>query len=174
MGLVYVTCFCRRGDRLLMLHRRRPPNRGLWNGVGGKLEPGERPLACVHREVWEETGIALAAAARVTFGGLVTWNLGADPAAPSTGMYAFVAELPPDWPLWDGDREVAEGRLRWLPLARVCDPANDRVVSNIPRFLPTMLAGGAPREYRCAYDGERLVDVTAYPLAGDERRLSDT
>jgi hypothetical protein len=45
--LRYTLCFLTRGDQVLMLHRRRPPNQGLWNGVGGRLEPGEtRATAC--------------------------------------------------------------------------------------------------------------------------------
>ena len=46
-----------------MLHRRRPPNQGLWNGVGGRIEAGEPPLAACLREVQEETGYRLATGA---------------------------------------------------------------------------------------------------------------
>ena len=33
------------------------PNSGKWLGVGGHLEPGESPAACLKREVREETGL---------------------------------------------------------------------------------------------------------------------
>src|SRR5688500_7686889 len=56
-GLPWTLCFIRRGGQLLMLERRREPNRGLWSGVGGKLDAGESPRAGVHREVLEETGL---------------------------------------------------------------------------------------------------------------------
>lgn len=161
-GLRYVICFCRRGEHVLMLHRDRPPNRHRWNGVGGKLEPGERPLACVRREVLEETGIDLRAA-RTRFAGIVTWDVGADETLPSTGMYAFVAALPAGWPVWEGERATPEGRLAWLPLAQVCGPGGDGVVTNIPHFLPPMLGGAAPREYRCHYRDGRLARVTVHP-----------
>jgi 8-oxo-dGTP diphosphatase len=161
-GLRYVICFCRCGERVLMLHRDRPPNRHRWNGVGGKLEPGERPLACARREVLEETGIALDAAA-LRFAGIVTWDVGADETLPSTGMYAFVAALPAGWPVWAGERDTPEGRLAWLPVARVCGLDGDGVVTNIPHFLPAMLDGAAPREYRCHYRDGRLVRVTTHP-----------
>jgi 8-oxo-dGTP diphosphatase len=39
----YTLCFLTREDRVLMLRRRRAPNQGLWNGVGGKIEAGETP-----------------------------------------------------------------------------------------------------------------------------------
>lgn len=52
-------CFLRTGTRVLLLRRRLPPNTGLWNGVGGKMEAGEDPyMACI-REVAEETGLTI-------------------------------------------------------------------------------------------------------------------
>ena len=45
----YTTCFVRCGESVLMLLRNRPPNAGLWNGVGGKISPGETPLECGNR-----------------------------------------------------------------------------------------------------------------------------
>lgn len=50
-------------DRVLLLHRRKPPNRDLYSPIGGKLEQdtGESPTACAVREVHEETGLTIAA-----------------------------------------------------------------------------------------------------------------
>lgn len=49
--------------RLLLLHRRRPPNRDLYSPVGGKLDiaTGESPTACAVREIQEETGLTILA-----------------------------------------------------------------------------------------------------------------
>jgi len=52
-------CFLREGNRVLLLYRRKPPNSGLWNGVGGKMEAGEDPYTACIREVAEETGLAI-------------------------------------------------------------------------------------------------------------------
>jgi len=173
--LAYTICFCRSGDRLLLLHRRRPPNAGLWNGVGGKLAPGERPEDCIRRAVLAETGIDLATAGILRFGGIVTWTVGADPTMPSSGMYAFVADLDPAYPIWDGDRDIPEGLLRWHPLAWATAPANTDLVSNLPRFVPQVLAGDPAVEYRCAYSGtlmsSRLIGVTRHPLMRGEAAL---
>jgi 8-oxo-dGTP diphosphatase len=165
--LAYTICFCRSGDRVLLLHRRRPPNAGRWNGVGGKLAPGETPAACIRREALEETKIDIGATGTLRFAGIVTWTVGADPTMPSSGMYAFVADLGSAFPTWSGDRDTPEGLLRWHPLDRVCDPANDALVSNLPYFVPAMLAGDEAVEYRCTYHGERLTGVARHRLPVD-------
>lgn len=41
----------------LFCKRRRPPYQGLYNFVGGKIEPGEDGLQAAYRELFEETGI---------------------------------------------------------------------------------------------------------------------
>ncbi|MEM9419693.1 MAG: NUDIX domain-containing protein [Planctomycetota bacterium] len=48
--------------RVLLLHRRKPPNRDLYSPVGGKLEQGigESPTACAVREIEEEVGLTIA------------------------------------------------------------------------------------------------------------------
>lgn len=43
-----------------MIHRVKKANdmhQGKWNGLGGKLEPGETPEECVLREIREESGL---------------------------------------------------------------------------------------------------------------------
>jgi 8-oxo-dGTP diphosphatase len=46
----------------LMIHRNKKENdyhKGKWNGLGGKLEPGENPEECAIREVREESGLEI-------------------------------------------------------------------------------------------------------------------
>ena len=83
-AIPYTICFIRCEDSILMLLRKRPPNAGLWNGIGGKISPGETPLACVRREVLEEADIHLPAEG-FRFAGIVRWAAGVDPTRPSTG-----------------------------------------------------------------------------------------
>ena len=55
-------CYVRRGGRTLMLHRVKKKDdvhEGKWNGLGGKLEPGESPEDCVVREIREEAGLRI-------------------------------------------------------------------------------------------------------------------
>ena len=44
-------------DRVLMCLRRKDPYKGLYNLVGGKIEPGESSPDAAWRELREETGI---------------------------------------------------------------------------------------------------------------------
>ena len=134
MRFDYTLCFLTRADRVLMLHRRRPPNRGLWNGVGGHIEAGEAPLAACLREVREETGYRLASA---RFAGVLTWR-GFE--VPDGGLYVFTAAAPPDEP-----GACAEGVLRWQALPWVL--SSPEVVSNIVYFAPQVLAGAPPRRH---------------------------
>jgi len=55
-------CYVKANGRTLMLHRIKKQNdmhAGKWNGLGGKLLPGETPEQCVIREVQEGSGLTL-------------------------------------------------------------------------------------------------------------------
>ncbi|MDR9440069.1 MAG: NUDIX hydrolase [Halomonas sp.] len=53
-----------RGDRILMVRRRNPPNAGMLALPGGKIEAGESLQQAAARELLEETGV-LAAPRRI-------------------------------------------------------------------------------------------------------------
>lgn len=134
----FTLCFLTRGDQVLMLLRQKAPNRGLWNGVGGRIEPGEHPRACVLREVREETGYPLSDA---RFAGLLTWE-GFE--IPAGGLYLFTAQAP------DGEPAVcSEGQLAWKPRAWVCSSPD--VVSNIHIVAPVILRQEPPQVFHFVY-----------------------
>ncbi len=56
-GLNVIWVFDRDAARVLMCKRHKEPYLGLYNLVGGKIEPGEDGLAAAYRELEEETGI---------------------------------------------------------------------------------------------------------------------
>jgi 8-oxo-dGTP diphosphatase len=148
----YTLCFLTRGDQILMLERRNPPNQGLWNGVGGHLEPGETPLASCLREVQEETGFRLSSA---RFGGILTWE-GFE--IPPNGLYIFTAPAP------EGDpAPCSEGRLAWQPRTWVF--SSPQVVSNIHRFGPLVFEANHPKHFHFIYAGGEIQNwsVAAYP-----------
>jgi 8-oxo-dGTP diphosphatase len=146
-------CFLLHGEEILMLHRKFPPNEGLWNGVGGHILPGETPREAVTREVEEETGFVINDPA---FAGLLTWD-GFE--IPPGGIAIFTAQAP-----HRDFRNNHEGELAWKDPTFAC--ASAQVVDNIHIFLPRILAGEAPHHYHFSYkDGVRIRDqITDLPV----------
>lgn len=118
-----------RGDDVLMVHRTfrdSDAHLGKFNGLGGKLEPGEDVVAGVRRELREEAGID---ATGVRLRGTLSWPgfgdggedwfafvfvvdafAGEPPAANAEGTLHWVPRASMlDLPLWEGD-------YTWLPL----------------------------------------------------------
>ena len=99
----------------LMLHRIKKQvdiNKGKWIGVGGKFEEGESPDECLHREVWEETGLTLT---QFQFRGVVTFLC--NDSKSDQFMYLFTATG------WTGELkpECNEGDLAWVPKEKVTE-----------------------------------------------------
>lgn len=121
-------CYVRQDGKTLMVHRIKKPNdmhQGKWNGLGGKLEPGETPEECAIREIREESGLQVS---HPQLKGLLTFPAFDDIEDWYAFVYVireFVGELidSPEgrlaWiedshlkelPLWEGDRVF----LDWL------------------------------------------------------------
>lgn len=100
-------CYLRKDGKTLMIHRNKRPDDfhlGKYNGLGGKLEPGETPEECALREVKEESGLT---AGNPLLKGIITFPLfdGSD------DWYVFVFEFRD----FHGElREPAEGTLEWI------------------------------------------------------------
>jgi 8-oxo-dGTP diphosphatase len=104
------------GGRVLLIHRNARPDDpafGKYNGLGGKLEPGEDVAAGMRRELREEAGIE---AATLTLRGTVSW--------PGFGKggedwFGFLFTIP----AYTGEPLTAnhEGTLEWVPLPRLLD-----------------------------------------------------
>jgi 8-oxo-dGTP diphosphatase len=112
------------GRRVLLIHRnRRPddPHFGKYNGLGGKVDPGEDVVTCLRREVFEESGLECV---ELVLRGTVSWpgfgKHGEDwfgfifridrfRGQPCTGnaegdLEWVELERVPQLPLWEGDR----------------------------------------------------------------------
>ena len=67
--------YLKQNGKTLMLHRVKKEqdfHEGKWNGLGGKLDPGETPEECAIREVKEESGLDLKA---LKLRGIITFPL---------------------------------------------------------------------------------------------------
>jgi 8-oxo-dGTP diphosphatase len=94
-------------NTILMIHRTKKVNdyhKGKWNGLGGKLDPGETPEECVIREVREEAGFLVI---DPVLKGIITFPLfdGVD----DWYVFLFLAEK------FTGDIiDSNEGKLEWI------------------------------------------------------------
>lgn len=107
-------CYLRRDNQTLMLYRNKKPqdiHEGKWNGLGGKIEPGETPEECACREVFEESGLHPES---LKFKGVLTFpEFDGDN---DWVVFVFVIDA------FHGDlRDSPEGRLEWI--------SNERLVS---------------------------------------------
>lgn len=107
-------CYVRRGDTTLMIHRIKKDNdihQGKWNGLGGKMEPGESPEECATREVQEESGLI---ALKLIFKGILSFpSFSAE-----EDWYAFVYVVDE----FEGQLiDSPEGNLRWVDNNRILE-----------------------------------------------------
>jgi 8-oxo-dGTP diphosphatase len=121
-------CYVRRDSKTLMVYRNKKPNdmhMGKWNGLGGKLEPGESPEECAVREIFEESGLQVKT---LTLKGFLTFPAFSN----DEDWYAFVY-LVSDF---TGNLiSSPEGELRWIEdseLLKLNLWAGDRI------FLPLL------------------------------------
>lgn len=112
--------------QVLLLHRKRPPNKDLYSPIGGKLhmDAGESPAACALREIYEEAGLDL------ELGDLhLTGVVSESGFEQRMHWLMFLYEV--TRPVTVTRQEFHEGRLEWHDLAAVDDldiPETDQQV----------------------------------------------
>ncbi len=103
------------GERVLMVLRSRDgdQHQGKYNGLGGKLEPGEDVVGCLHRELFEEAGLVVTAQ---RLRGTVSWP-GFGAGGEDWFGFVFVVDAfqgtPPEC--------NEDGPLRWVPVGDLAD-----------------------------------------------------
>lgn len=104
---------------------------GYYNGLGGKLEPGEDVVAGMRREIREESGLECRA---LELAGTISWpGFGPD----GENWFGFLFRVP----AWSGElvKDCAEGTLIWTDVADVCDGRVPMWESD-RHFLPLVFA----------------------------------
>jgi len=115
-------CFVEQNDQVLLLYRRFPPNVGLWNCPGGKVEAGETPTEACIREVYEETGLNIL---NPRLRAVVTLAQEGQQSTTTTLMFVYHATDFVGEP-----RESREGFLEWLPTKYLSD--EPEIVRDVP------------------------------------------
>lgn len=107
-------CYLKGDGKTLMVHRTKKENdmhMGKWNGLGGKLEPGETPEECAIREIYEESGLTVT---KPILKGILTFPGFAN----DEDWYAFVFVAPE----FEGELiESPEGMLKWVDDEQLLD-----------------------------------------------------
>ena len=104
------------GGRVLLLHRKKPPNRDLYSPIGGKLETseGESPTACAAREIFEEAGVAVDIS-DLRLAGIVSEKAFKH----ETHWLMFLYEVTKPVAVPHGQEAPGEGKLEWFTKAQL-------------------------------------------------------
>lgn len=141
------------GKRVLLIHRNRRPDDahfGKYNGLGGKMERTESPVACIRRELMEEAAIQCT---KICLKGTISWP-GFGKGGEDWFGFIFRVEgftgTPP--------AENAEGTLSWVPVETV---ATLPLWEGDRHFLP-LVFGSDPRQFHgvMPYEGGRPLSWT--------------
>jgi mutator protein MutT len=118
----------RRDDEILLAMKKRGFGAGRWNGVGGKLDPGETIEQALVRECQEEIGVTPTDYTKVAVHDFVFADGSADML-----VHAFVCTA------WQGEPvETEEMAPQWFKLTDI--PYDDMWQDDI-HWLPEVLAG---------------------------------
>jgi len=123
-----------RGERVLLVRRANPPDRGRWGFPGGRIEPGETLSAAALRELAEETGVVAEA-------GPVLTALDSIHPASSGGLahhYVLVAVLC-RWAAGEGAAADDALETGWFSLAEIGTLAVDAVSADVARLAALAL-----------------------------------
>jgi len=141
--------FVIRDGEVLLIRKKRGLGAGKINGPGGKLDAGERALACAIREVEEElcvtpTGLSLAGDLRFQFTDGYAIAVSVYRADGCRGVPRETDEAVPLWTRLDRipyDEMWEDDRI-WLPLLLAGEPFSGRFVFDDDRMLDHALATG--------------------------------
>lgn len=116
---------CEDTERTLFLLGKRAPGGafgGLWECPGGKVEPGETPLAAIRREIYEELGILVGKAKLLQHTKVLTVETGRYPAV----VFGYrIDDHHPEGRRWEYSEAVqsldgSHTELRWFTYPEVC------------------------------------------------------
>lgn len=136
---------------VVLINRAKPPYRGLWNGLGGKVEPGETPREGMAREFHEECGLVLPADLFQACG-LVHWYVDGKRLG---DLFLFKAQTGQELTL---PMQTREGIVAAMDPAWLKAPDNLGLVPDLGAMLPYFEAGQNVT-LRSDFEGERFLGL---------------
>lgn len=138
---------------VVAINRRKVPFKGMWNLIGGKVEPEEQPLAGAARETFEETGVRLETQ-RFTAVGVMDWVVDGDVIGV---IHLFTASIGAELQL---PRMTREGLLAALDPEWLGAPDNQGAIPDVHAVLPLMLSGRTGMTLAAHYQGDTFIKLT--------------
>jgi len=129
-SLTLTLLFLRKNDQVLLAMKKRGFGEGRWNGVGGKLDPGETIEQALVRETQEEIGVTPTVFEKV---GYIEFDEFFKGEPTQMHVHVFTASSWTDEPT-----ESEEMKPAWFDLASV---PYDTMWPDDPYWLPQVLAG---------------------------------
>lgn len=151
MSKKYTLALLEAPQQILLINRFKKPFIGQWNGIGGKIEPGETPLDGIQREIFEETGFESRFYETQDLGRL-DWHIDDEYIAP---IYLFSAQFKQNFV--QTARSMREGVLYPFSPNWLLNPQNQSLVPDLKAILPYML-NHEKHVYRTNFSQDQLVD----------------
>lgn len=148
-------CFVKKGNKILVINRNKPPFVGMWNAVGGKVKEGESIEECAIREIKEESGVTVESAEVFS---VFTWNYDDE-----TG-YATLSVLPDDYDETAFPMETEEGVVTFKDIDWIVSPENYGVIDDLKIFIGD-IKKNKKTDYHLIYDNKTLVKAIEKPHA---------
>lgn len=148
-------CFVKKGNKILVINRNKPPFVGMWNAVGGKFKEGESIEECAIREIKEESGVTVESAEVFS---VFTWNYDDE-----TG-YATLSVLPDDYDETAFPKETEEGVVTFKDIDWIVSPENYGVIDDLKIFIGD-IKKNKKTDYHLIYDNKTLVKAIEKPHA---------
>lgn len=147
--------FLRREDEILLAMKKRGFGHGRWNGVGGKIEPGETEEQALIRECQEEIQVTPTVFGKVAMHDFV---MDSDSEQPwHMYVHAYVATE------WDGEPlETEEMAPQWFGINEI--PYENMWQDDV-YWLPAVLGGQLLRTQFVFDTDEQMLQATLTPVA---------
>jgi len=114
MNILATLVYLQKDGKILMLKGNKKGHfkKGIWNGLGGKIEAGESPEECAIREIKEESGLNIN---KLIFSGILIFP---EQDTNKNSWYVFVYKCND----FNGKlRESKEGELSWIKKSELFD-----------------------------------------------------